>query len=100
MSGTLTKYVRVLHTLQAKKKQTNYHRTMLSELVKGILPGGWRRYTVPRGCTVIQWITDFSHRVSQLQEVSRLVSQGGAKEIKVCFVNFISSLLLIIQASL
>jgi len=38
---------------------------------------------VPRGCTVIQWITDFSHRVSQLQEVSRLVSQGGAKEIKV-----------------
>lgn len=33
---------------------------------------------------MIQWITDFSHRVSQLQEVSRLVSQGGAKEIKVC----------------
>lgn len=42
---------------------------------------------MPRGCTVIQWITDFSHRVSQLQEVSRLVSQGGAKEIKVHF-NF------------
>lgn len=62
---------------------------MLSELVKGILPGGWRRYTVPRGCTVIQWITDFSHRVSQLQEVSRLVSQGGAKEIKVNF-SFLS----------
>ncbi|XP_044006814.1 dynein heavy chain, cytoplasmic isoform X3 [Aphidius gifuensis] len=67
---------------QGEKKQTNYHRTMLSELVKGILPGGWRRYTVPRGCTVIQWITDFSQRVMQLQEVSRLVSQGGAKEIK------------------
>lgn len=62
---------------------------MLSELVKGILPGGWRRYTVPRGCTVIQWITDFSHRVSQLQEVSRLVSQGGAKEIKVCLFNLL-----------
>ncbi|XP_034944602.1 dynein heavy chain, cytoplasmic isoform X1 [Chelonus insularis] len=79
----------VIHDLEdvvliclGEKKQTNYHRTMLSELVKGILPGGWRRYTVPRGCTVIQWITDFSHRVSQLQEVSRLVSQGGAKEIK------------------
>lgn len=67
---------------QGEKKQTNYHRTILSELIKGILPSGWRRYTVPRGCTVIQWITDFSHRVSQLQEVSRLVSQGGAKEIK------------------
>jgi dynein heavy chain 1 len=55
----------------------------LSELIKGILPVGWRRYTVPRGCTVIQWITDFSHRILQLQEVSRLVSQNGAKEIKV-----------------
>lgn len=56
---------------------------MLSDLVKGILPSNWRRYTVPRGCTVIQWITDFSHRVKQLQKVSQLVSQGGAKEIKV-----------------
>ncbi|XP_075232643.1 dynein heavy chain, cytoplasmic isoform X3 [Lycorma delicatula] len=67
---------------QGEKKQTNYHRTMLSDLVKGILPSSWRRYTVPRGCTVIQWITDFSHRVQQLQRVSQLVSQGGAKEIK------------------
>ena len=56
---------------------------MLSDLVKGILPPSWRRYTVPRGCTVIQWITDFSQRVKQLQEVSLLVSQGGAKELKV-----------------
>lgn len=58
---------------------------MLSDLVKGILPSSWRRYTVPRGCTVIQWITDFSQRVKQLQKVSQLVSQGGAKEIKVNF---------------
>ncbi|XP_069694728.1 dynein heavy chain, cytoplasmic isoform X3 [Periplaneta americana] len=67
---------------QGEKKQTNYHRAMLSDLVKGILPPSWRRYTVPRGCTVIQWITDFSQRVKQLQEVSLLVSQGGAKELK------------------
>jgi len=67
---------------QGEKKQTNYHRSMLSDLVKGILPPSWRRYTVPRGCTVIQWITDFSQRVKQLQEVSLLVSQGGAKELK------------------
>lgn len=67
---------------QGEKKQTNYHRTMLSELVRGILPGNWRRYTVPRGCTVIQWITDFSQRVKQLQQVSHLVSQMGAKELQ------------------
>lgn len=66
---------------QGDKKQTNYHRAMLSDLVKGIIPGSWRRYTVPRGCTVIQWITDFSERIKQLQQVSQLVSRG-AQQIK------------------
>lgn len=69
---------------QGEKKQTNHHRTMLSELVKGIIPSGWRKYTVPTGCTVIQWVTDFSNRVRQLQKVSELVSQAGAKELQVC----------------
>jgi dynein heavy chain 1, cytosolic len=76
---------------QAEKKQTNYHRTMLSELVRGILPPGWRRYTVPRGCTVIQWVTDFAQRVQQLQQVSQLVSHGGAKELKVIFCHALKS---------
>lgn len=68
---------------QGEKKQTNYHRMMLAELVRGILPGNWRRYTVPSGGTVIQWITDFSQRVKQLQQVSKLVSTSGAKELQV-----------------
>lgn len=68
---------------QGEKKQTNHHRVMLSELVRGIIPNGWRKYTVPAGCTVIQWITDFSHRVQQLQKVSKVVSQSGAKELQV-----------------
>uniref|UniRef100_A0A034V4N0 Dynein heavy chain, cytoplasmic n=1 Tax=Bactrocera dorsalis TaxID=27457 RepID=A0A034V4N0_BACDO len=67
---------------QGEKKQTNHHRSMLSELVRGIIPKGWKRYTVPVGCTVIQWITDFSNRVQQLQKVSKLVSQAGAKELQ------------------
>lgn len=67
---------------QGEKKQTNYHRTMLSELVRGILPANWCRYTVPRGCTVIQWITDFSQRVKQLQQVSQVVSSAGSKELQ------------------
>ena len=55
---------------------------MLSELAKGILPRSWRRYTIPAGATVIQWITDFSLRVKQLQQVSQVVSQGGARELQ------------------
>lgn len=62
---------------------------MLSELVRGMIPKGWRRYTVPAGCTVIQWITDFSTRIQQLQKVSKLVSQAGAKELQVMFFFFI-----------
>ena len=72
---------------QGEKKQTNHHRFMLSELVKGIIPKGWKRYTVPAGCTVIQWITDFSNRVQQLQKVSQLVSQAGAKELQVIVIS-------------
>lgn len=67
---------------QGEKKQTNHHRSMLSELVRGIIPHGWKRYTVPMGCTVIQWITDFSCRIKQLQKVSQLVSQTSAKELQ------------------
>lgn len=70
---------------KGEKKQTNHHRSMLSELVRGIIPAGWRRYTVPVGCTVIQWITDFSNRIQQLQKVSKLVSQAGAKELQVSY---------------
>lgn len=70
---------------QGEKKQTNYHRSLLSDLVKGKLPAGWRRYTVPSGCTVIQWVSDFSQRVKQLQQVSQLVSQRGANQIKVSY---------------
>lgn len=57
---------------------------MLSDLVRGMLPSSWRRYTVPRGCTVIQWITDFAHRVRQLDHISQLATSRGPSEIKVC----------------
>ncbi|XP_050702243.1 dynein heavy chain, cytoplasmic-like isoform X2 [Eriocheir sinensis] len=72
----------VLLICKAEKKQTNYHRTMVSQLVKGIIPDQWQAYTVPRGATVIQWITDFSQRVKQLQEISQQVAQFGAGELK------------------
>ncbi|XP_066987022.1 dynein heavy chain, cytoplasmic isoform X2 [Macrobrachium rosenbergii] len=67
---------------KGEKKQTNYHRNMVSQLVKGIIPDQWKAYTVPRGATVIQWVTDFSQRVRQLQEISKQVAQFGASELK------------------
>ena len=51
--------------------------------ISGILPSSWRRFTVPAGLTVIQWITDFSERVKQLQNIATASQQGGAAALKV-----------------
>ncbi|KAL3873221.1 hypothetical protein ACJMK2_036362 [Sinanodonta woodiana] len=72
----------VLLVCQGEKKPTNHHRTMMADLAKGIIPRSWRCYTVPAGITVIQWITDFSLRVKQLQTIVQTTQQGGAKDLK------------------
>lgn len=68
---------------EGKKKQTNHERALLSDLAKGILPSSWNQYTVPTGLTVIQWVSDFSERIKQLQKISANVANGGTKELKV-----------------
>lgn len=73
----------VVQVCEGKKKQTNYLRTLINELVKGILPRSWSHYTVPAGMTVIQWVSDFSERIKQLQNISQAAASGGAKELKV-----------------
>uniref|UniRef100_A0A1A8G9X4 Cytoplasmic dynein 1 heavy chain 1 n=2 Tax=Nothobranchius TaxID=28779 RepID=A0A1A8G9X4_9TELE len=87
MGGTMLQEVRqnlsdVVHVCEGKKKQTNYLRTLISDLVKGILPRSWCRYTVPASMTVIQWVSDFSERIKQLQQISQAAASGGAKELK------------------
>lgn len=72
----------VVQVCEGRKKQTNYLRTLINELVKGILPRSWSHYTVPAGMTVIQWVSDFSERVKQLQSISQAAASGGAKELK------------------
>ena len=67
-------------------KNTNVFYSYLANIfhsLVGIIPQTWRRYTVPQGITVIQWITDFSGRVKQLQKIVQATTQGGAKELKV-----------------
>ncbi|XP_053373809.1 cytoplasmic dynein 1 heavy chain 1-like isoform X4 [Mercenaria mercenaria] len=72
----------VLQVCVGSKKPTNHHRTMMADLAKGMIPQTWRRYTIPAAITVIQWITDFSQRIKQLQNVVQVTQQGGAKELK------------------
>ncbi|CAG9116960.1 unnamed protein product [Plutella xylostella] len=55
---------------------------MVSSLVRGMLPAGWRRYAVYRGCTVQQWVGDFATRGRQLAAVSEAVAECGAKRLQ------------------
>ena len=75
----------VVLACEGKKKQTNHDRELIGDLAKGILPKSWNRYTVPAGLTVIQWVSDFSERVKQLQKIATAASTGGAKELKVWY---------------
>ena len=72
----------VILICKGEKKQTNYHRTMVSNLVKGMIPDLWLTYTVPKGATVSHWVTDLAHRMKQLKEISQCVAQFGAGELK------------------
>merc|ERR1719481_1759741 len=64
------------------KKQTNHHRALIQQLIRGIIPSSWARYKVPSSCSVASWIADFSQRVKQLQKVSASVAGGSAQSLK------------------
>ncbi|KAK2722142.1 hypothetical protein QYM36_002631, partial [Artemia franciscana] len=72
----------VLAICKLEKKQTNYLRQLLSDLIKGIVPSSWKKYTAPKGVTVAQWMTDFNNRVRQLSSVIQAFSTGGANELR------------------
>jgi len=73
----------VILICQGERKQTSYHRNLISELVRGMIPESWGgRYSVPRGCTVINWINDFSARVEQLITISQTVHLNGAESLE------------------
>lgn len=72
----------VVHICKGEMKQTNETRAMVGSLVRGMLPSGWRRYAVARGCTVQQWVGDFAQRVRQLDAVSSAVADKGASRLQ------------------
>ncbi|XP_041980502.1 dynein heavy chain, cytoplasmic isoform X3 [Aricia agestis] len=73
----------VLAICQGEMKQTNETRAMVGALVRGMLPAGWRRYAVARGCTVQQWVDDFARRGTQLAQVSAAVADRRLQSIPV-----------------
>merc|ERR550532_778660 len=67
---------------RGEKKQTNDHRSLVSDLNRGIIPKSWVLYKIPLNCTVNQWIVDFCGRVKQLEDISKSVANGGAGALR------------------
>eukprot|EP01113_Clastostelium_recurvatum_P011812 TRINITY_DN1605_c0_g1_i1.p1 TRINITY_DN1605_c0_g1~~TRINITY_DN1605_c0_g1_i1.p1 ORF type:complete len:4689 (+),score=1530.43 TRINITY_DN1605_c0_g1_i1:285-14351(+) len=58
-------------------KQTNYTRSLLSNLTKGLPPKEWKGYSIPSWVTANQWVADFGQRVIQLAEIAKTIATGG-----------------------
>jgi len=50
-------------------KQTNYTRSLIGSLTKGILPKEWKAYPIPASISTNVWIMDLSQRIRQLQSI-------------------------------
>jgi len=72
----------IIEVCEGQRKQTNDLRKLIGNLLKGEVPLSWKRYTGPKGLTVIQWVVDLVERMKQLQTVSKLTNTSGAKELK------------------
>lgn len=60
----------LLAVCRGEHKQSNHIRALASALNKGQVPASWRRYTVPKSVTVMEWMNDFVERVKQLSRIS------------------------------
>ncbi|WVQ81477.1 hypothetical protein IAT38_003601 [Cryptococcus sp. DSM 104549] len=56
-------------------KQTNELRTLMSGLNKGSVPSHWRKFKMPRGMAVGQYVSNLAARLGQLERIS-----GGGLE--------------------
>ena len=64
-----------------EKRQTNHHREVAVELLRGVIPKSWLQYKVSGDMTAALWVADFARRVQQLERVvSGLDIQGDRSQ--------------------
>ncbi|KAL6068809.1 putative dyneins heavy chain [Balamuthia mandrillaris] len=56
-------------TCRGELKQTNYLRSIMSDLLKGLIPREWRMYAVPETLSVNAWLVDLTRRMKQLHHL-------------------------------
>eukprot|EP01114_Cavostelium_apophysatum_P023031 TRINITY_DN854_c0_g1_i2.p1 TRINITY_DN854_c0_g1~~TRINITY_DN854_c0_g1_i2.p1 ORF type:complete len:4577 (-),score=1545.65 TRINITY_DN854_c0_g1_i2:38-13768(-) len=61
---------------EATLKLTNYTRSLINSLSKGMIPKEWKKYPVPAYVSVNVWIKDLSSRIQQLQDIRKSANYG------------------------
>ena len=56
-------------------KLTNELRDLIDAINKGAVPKTWRKYKIPDGLPVNQWVIDFCNRLRQLAEFATVDSR-------------------------
>ncbi|CAG0895478.1 unnamed protein product [Cyprideis torosa] len=72
----------VLLIYQGTKKQTNYHRNLLTDLNRGIIPNSWRRYAFPPNFPVAPFVADLALRARQMEKLGHTGAEGGANALR------------------
>ncbi|KAJ1758266.1 dynein heavy chain, partial [Coemansia sp. RSA 2523] len=82
----LTLVHRDLHALRrvcrGETKQTNHVRNLLRDFNANVVPRAWLQYTVPRGCSLSRWVTDFAMRVDHIRELSSCIESATAQTME------------------
>ncbi|WWC91126.1 uncharacterized protein L201_006067 [Kwoniella dendrophila CBS 6074] len=55
-------------------KQTNELRALMSDLNKGTVPTHWKKFKMPKGTAVAQYISNLVERLNQLENISNIAS--------------------------
>jgi dynein heavy chain 1 len=61
----------LIEVCKGNAKQSNYMRSLMNSISKGITPKEWKWYATPDWVSLNQWISDFVRRMHQLDEISR-----------------------------
>ncbi|EGC38132.1 cytoplasmic dynein heavy chain [Dictyostelium purpureum] len=63
-------FAEILELLSGNIKSTNYLRSLVNSITKGIVPKEWRWYSVPDSISLSLWMSDFFKRMQQLHQIS------------------------------
>eukprot|EP01132_Coremiostelium_polycephalum_P002127 gene2127-2619_t len=60
----------ILEVLDGTIKTTNYLRSLIGSITRGMIPKEWKCYSIPESTSLSVWMADYFKRMQQLNEIS------------------------------